>query len=185
MEPAAGRRVRITVADTGCGMPADVVERAFEPFFTTKAWGAGTGPRPGDRVRDRQGDARRRAIESRPAAGTDDPDHVARLAGTWHWNRPSWKRRRCRAVGGERILVVEDEPSVREIAVRLLTAAGYEVLAAASPEEALRQAREQPPALLLTDVVMPGMSGRELATVLTAERSGLRTSSCRATPTMS
>jgi FixJ family two-component response regulator len=63
---------------------------------------------------------------------------------------------------------------VREIAVRLLTAAGYEVLAAEAPEQAVAQARQHPPALLLTDVVMPNMSGRELALRMTAELPGLR-----------
>jgi len=143
-------QILIIVADTGSGMTADVAERAFEPFFTTKPWGAGSGlglATVYGIVKEMRGQV---TIESAPGNGT-----VIRItlpASRERATEPSVLMAKASPRGhGERILVVEDEVGVREIAVRLLTAAGYEVLAAESPEQAVAQARQHPPALLLTD----------------------------------
>jgi PAS domain S-box-containing protein len=169
----ASRQVLITVTDTGCGMPADVVERAFEPFFTTKPMGSGTGLGLAivyGIVKDMHGDA---TIESEPDRGTTI--RITLPASREPALDPSMLRPGQVPRGrGECILVVEDEPSVRKTVVHLLSAAGYEVVATGSPEHALHEARAHDPALLLTDIVMPGMSGRELAARMSAELPALR-----------
>jgi two-component system cell cycle sensor histidine kinase/response regulator CckA len=154
-------------------MAADVAERAFEPFFTTKDMASGTGLGLAivyGIVQEMHG---RVAIESAPGAGTTI---TVSLPASAHsvWT-PSALHTMAELRGhGECILVVEDEPAVREIAVHVLTTAGYEVLTAGSPEQALEQALKCRPSLLLTDVVMPGMSGRELATRLRIELRDIR-----------
>jgi PAS domain S-box-containing protein len=164
-----GRYVRITVSDTGSGMPAEVAAWAFEPFFTTKARGEGSGlglatvygiatQAGGDVV-----------LYSVPEIGTtirvDLPatqDDIT-VAPTPPPMRPMTS-------AGETILLVEDEDIVREPARRLLISRGYRVLAASNADEALRVAAEQSGQieLLLTDVVMPGRSGKDLAAELRA-----------------
>jgi two-component system, cell cycle sensor histidine kinase and response regulator CckA len=167
----AGGKVLITVADTGCGMPADVVERAFEPFFTTKGQADGTGlglATVYGIVHGVGGDA---VIDSAPGRGTAIRITLPAAAAA---ARPSEPKLPASSIGrGQHILVVEDACGVRELAVLLLTEAGYEVTLAASAEEALPMARLRMPDLLLSDVVMAGSSGGELALTLHAEAPGL------------
>ena len=171
-EHPEGGCVLITVADTGCGMPVDVVARAFEPFFTTKgpAGGSGLGlATVYGIVSGLGGDA---AIESVPGSGTAIRITLPVTAGAAA--PPPESEATVSSVGhGQHILVVEDEAGVRDLAVLLLSEAGYEVTPAASAEEGLRSARARTPDLLLSDVVMADASGGELALRLRAEAPGL------------
>jgi PAS domain S-box-containing protein len=165
----------IEVGDSGTGMDAETRARIFEPFFTTKGPGKGTGlglTTVYGIVRQSRGGIE---VESEPGCGTvfrivlpsSELDALpAATAGAGQRG----------AHGSETILVAEDEPGVRALASEILVAHGYEVLAAADPQEALELARGRAEAidLLLTDVMMPGMNGRELAGLLTAERPGLK-----------
>ncbi|HEU4566235.1 MAG TPA: MASE1 domain-containing protein, partial [Gemmatimonadaceae bacterium] len=164
---AHGPRVMLAVTDTGVGMDEATRERALEPFFTTKAAGRGTGlglSTVYGIVRQGGGSI---AITSAPGAGTtvriylpavEEPVPEAARGAT-----PVAER------GSETILLVEDDRSIREIIRRILTGAGYVVLVAESPEDALRIAAAQaaPIHLLFTDVVMPGLRGAELAKRIT------------------
>jgi PAS domain S-box-containing protein len=158
-----GRNVRLRVSDSGTGMPADVVEHAFEPFFTTKPEGAGTGlglatvygiiAQAGGHIQ----------IYSEPGAGTTFsivlpvtaeaatvvPDHVPYQ----------------RSPKGETILVVEDEDALREVARRIFARNGYHVITASSGPEAIEMARDYQGDihLLVTDVIMPQMLGKEVS----------------------
>ncbi len=170
-----GEYVCLSVTDTGCGMPSHVRDRIFEPFFTTKAPGRGTGlglatvygivKQSGGTVwvysEEGRGTTFRvylpRAVEPRTEA-------VAASAGHEEL-KP----------GGETILLVEDDDLVRKLTARILEGRGFRVLAAASPREALEIARIHADAvdLLLTDVVMPEMSGPDLRQRLEALRPGI------------
>ncbi|MDT4988013.1 MAG: hypothetical protein QOI74_2107, partial [Micromonosporaceae bacterium] len=158
-----GRYARLRVSDTGAGMPRDVVDRAFEPFFTTKASGDGTGlglATVYGIVTQAGGDV---SIQSEVGMGTtitillpttdSEPTEVIEdlvVAGEVH---------------GETILVVEDEPALRQVVHRMLSTAGYQVLAAEDGPSAFDQAmrHEGRIDLILTDVVMPHMLGTDLA----------------------
>jgi len=160
----SGPHVMLAVRDTGHGMDAATQARIFEPFFTTKEVGKGTGlglatvygiiQQSGGTIR----------VESEPGRGStfriylplvDEEAAAAEAASSAGAVRP----------GHETLLVVEDEPVVRALVQEVLTTHGYLVLVAANAHEALRieERHAEPIALLVTDVVMPGPSGRELA----------------------
>ncbi len=176
-EVAAGDYAMLAVSDTGCGMPPDVVARVFEPFFTTKPDGRGTGlglamvfgfvKQSGGHVK----------IYSEPGEGTTVRLYLPRPTGG---ARPAPVAARAPVElprGSASVLVVEDEPAVREIACAILGDLGYRVLEAADGEEALRVFGAHAAAvdLLLTDVVLPGpLRGRELAERLAAVRPEIR-----------
>jgi len=166
----AGRYVRLTVTDTGTGMTPEVQAHLFEPFFTTKPAGKGTGlglATVYGIVRQSGGFlAVRTEVGKGTAIAVHLPHHEPELVGPKSTLRP-----KPRAIGHETILVVEDEETVRALTTAVLLRQGYRVEAAESGAEALALcARLQtPPDLVLTDVVMPGMSGRELAEALTAK----------------
>jgi signal transduction histidine kinase len=170
-----GRHVRIEVSDNGMGMEPETLSRLFEPFFSTKEKGKGTGlglATVYGIVKQSDGHI---AVESAPGRGTtfriwlpeveEETPAVAPAAGGT-----------AAPAGSETILLVEDEDAVRGLLHEVLAESGYKVLEASSGAEALRVSRAHggPVDLLLADVVMPGMGGREVATVLTAERPGLR-----------
>jgi PAS domain S-box-containing protein len=162
--PDGAPGIRLTVRDTGTGMSRDVVEHAFEPFYSTKPKGEGTGlglatvygivTQTGGTIE----------IESAPGAGTTIevllPATDAPAAG-----EPATEGKTGGATGGETILVVEDEAAVRRLTCRILTREGYRVLEAADGARALATWDQHSAEidLLLTDVVMPGMSGKDLA----------------------
>jgi len=167
--------VKISVSDTGTGMDAATQARIFEPFFTTKGPGKGTGlglAMAYGIVKQSGGSIR---CESEVGIGTTFeiflPREVSarameiRAAGATP-----------RVTGRETILLVEDEEAVRNVTRRILVAAGYQVLAAPGGAEALKLWAEHKDqvSLLLTDVVMPGMSGRELADRLLAMSEDLK-----------
>lgn len=177
-EEESGEFVMLAVTDDGKGMDRETLANVFEPFFTTKKTGEGTGlglatvygitqqnkgfiqafsevgegatfrvylPRCGDEATE--------ATSEVPEEATDEQ------------------------TGDETVLLVEDEPAVRDMAVMMLERLGYEVLVADSPEEAVRlaQTHEGGVGLLLTDVIMPGMDGRELALCVTALHPEMKT----------
>jgi CheY-like chemotaxis protein len=166
--------VTISVADTGTGMPQSVVERIFEPFFTTKEPGRGSGlglATVFGIVKQSGGFIR---VESEPGRGTAFEVCLPRTLDVPAAARPM--SRTSASQGTEKILLVEDDPRVREVTSRALRSGGYEVIAAkGSVEAADLIAREPSPLhLLITDVVMPGLGGRNLAHQLRQARPDLR-----------
>ncbi|HSU99747.1 MAG TPA: ATP-binding protein, partial [Roseiarcus sp.] len=161
----AGQYVLIAVGDTGAGMSAEVIAKAFDPFFTTKGAGKGTGlglSQVYGFVRQSGGHVK---IYSEPGVGTSVKIYLPRLYGeaaaTEQAKRLSSVHRGSRS---EVVLVVEDDERVRAVSVEALKELGYGVVEAAGPSEALRLLDEgQQVTLLFTDVVMPDMSGRQLA----------------------
>lgn len=169
-DPGPGSYVAVSVTDDGCGIPAEALPHIFEPFFTTKPVGTGSGlglstvygimSQNGGSVACRSEVGRGTTVEvcfplhrevSRPDAGS----------GT------------SGAGGGQVVLVVEDEPNIRKLVVDLLSGKGYEVAAAGDAEEALLLDLPRID-LLLTDVVLPGMTGVELCRRLQERDPGLR-----------
>ena len=174
-EVAPGGYVRLSVRDTGCGMDDDTLAHLFEPFFTTKELGKGTGlglATVYGIVRQNGGCIE---VDSRPDRGAVFRIYLPRHDGSLP---PGTMAGAAEPVAGgtETILLVEDEPLILEMATAMLTPLGYTVLPAATPATALRLAREHAGTidLLLTDVVMPEMNGRELAARLVEIRPGLR-----------
>jgi PAS domain S-box-containing protein len=167
---APGRYVALSVTDTGVGMSPDVLAHVFEPFFTTKPRGGGTGLG----LATSHGIVKQSGghiwIHSELGQGTTVkillPECGPRPSGTGEA-----QPRRHSPRGHETILVVEDEPSVRRLAVLGLRSNGYLVLEAANASEALRiAATEHGIALVVSDVIMPGMGGPELAVRLETVR---------------
>ncbi|MBI3206912.1 MAG: response regulator [Myxococcales bacterium] len=159
----------IEVADTGTGMDDETRRRVFEPFFTTKPTGAGTGlglAMVHGFVHQSQGSI---AVESAPGAGSTFSIRLPVVDGRPHRSEPAQPRGPRRA---ERLLLVEDEPALRRSTSRALTRRGYQVVEAASAEEALAcmDAEVSGVALVVTDVIMSGMNGIALATELRARR---------------
>ncbi len=161
-----GPYVRISVRDSGQGMSPEVQAHVFEPFFTTKPVGQGTGlglATVYGIVKQSEGYI---LVESEPGQGTNFALYFPRIAeAAVAAERPTPV---AATHGTEAVLVVEDDPHVREVTVRSLRAGGYVVLAASDGAEALDLgAREQGPLhLLVTDVVMPGLNGRVVADAL-------------------
>jgi PAS domain S-box-containing protein len=171
---APGPFVRLAVSDTGTGMTREVLDHAFEPFFTTKPRGKGTGLGLSTVVGVVQASGGLVNAVSSPGQGTVITILLPRVEGVA--DRQDETPRGVRVEGGrETILVAEDEEAVRVFIERVLARAGYRVVAAANGSEALSLAAQLPHLdLLFTDMVMPGMSGRELATQLSALYPGLR-----------
>jgi len=170
LPPAAGsagprEAVRMLVTDTGAGMTPEVAARAFEPFFTTKARGRGTGlglATVYGIVTQHDGAV---SLRSAPGQGTTF-EILLPAAPAGGEARGEAAREEPQPAGrGETVMVVDDEPLVREAIARFLVGRGYAVVEAGSAEEALAimDGRPGPVDLLLTDVVMPGKRGPELA----------------------
>jgi PAS domain S-box-containing protein len=171
----AGLHVRLAVTDTGVGMTTEVLSHAFEPFFTTKARGKGTGLGLSTVIGVVQQSGGSVDVVSKPGGGTVFTINLPRVAGAAEPGEPAVASR-PRLRGSETILVAEDEQAVRTFVERVLSRAGYRVLAAANGPEALAVASTLPHLdLLFTDMVMPGMSGRELAAHLSATHPAART----------
>jgi len=158
-----GQNVRLRVSDTGTGMPPDVIEHAFEPFFTTKKDGGGTGlglATVYGILTQADGHIH---IYSDPGGGTT---FSIMLPATSQAATPKAAEMAYqRTPRGETVLVVEDEAALREVTRRILARNGYRVITAASGPEALDIARDHQGEihLLVTDVVMPHMLGKEVA----------------------
>ncbi len=161
-----GRCIRLEVSDTGVGMDAETARHAFDPFFTTKTGtthgtkGTGLGLATVRGIVEQHGGVV--WIDSRPGAGATFSLLLPRAEAP-NGSRAS-PTPAARTRGSEVVLLVEDDERVRGTACRILEHDGYRVLAAAGGQEALRIARalDQPPDLLVTDVIMPGMNGRQL-----------------------
>ncbi|MFH1811404.1 MAG: PAS domain S-box protein [Pseudomonadota bacterium] len=156
-----GPHVMFAVSDTGCGMSSEVKQRLFEPFFTTKGQGKGTGlglPTVYGIVKQSGGAI---WVYSEPGQGSTFKIYLPRELHATVAAAPSKPLGKA-AGGSETVLVVEDEPAVCRVAKRILRTAGYSVLTAAGGPEALQTAaaHDGDIHLVLTDVVMPGMSGR-------------------------
>ncbi len=167
---APGDYVMLAVSDTGCGMSAEIRDRVFEPFFTTKEVGQGTGLGLATVFGIVEQHNGRIEVESEPGVGSTFRVFFPREKADVTAAAPPPVA--SETGGVETLLVVEDEVKVRRPTVRLLQRAGYQVIAAGSGEEALAMAADHDGAidLLITDVVMPYMNGRELAERLTLER---------------
>jgi two-component system cell cycle sensor histidine kinase/response regulator CckA len=173
-----GRYVVLTVSDTGVGMSREVQNRMFEPFFTTKEVGKGTGLGLASVYGIVQQSGGTIRVESELGRGTTFRIYLPRVEPT-RTALPTEKSPpsvRARAVGGTTVLVVEDDVPLRRVTGRILRHQGYNVLEAGDVEHAKRLFAESGKDidLLLTDVVMPRLSGPELARELSAERPSLR-----------
>jgi len=171
-----GVHVALAVRDTGIGMDSDTRARVFEPFFTTKPVGKGSGLGLATVYGIVKQSGGYIAVTSVPTRGSTFTVYLPRVSAPGPevsappvvTSQPSG--------GSETVLLVEDEPAVRSLARRALQRYGYQVLEAPDGDAALALASDTRDAiaLLLTDVVMPGMSGRDLARRLTAEHAALR-----------
>jgi PAS domain S-box-containing protein len=169
---AVARCVRLSVSDSGAGMDEATKQRAFEPFFTTKASGRGTGLGLATVFGVVEQSGGRISVTSEPGQGATFIIHLPCTD-----EAPAVPRVNVRAVkksehGGATILLVEDEAQVRKLIRTILVSAGYRVLDAPGPLEALRESElfQEQIDLLVTDVVMPTMNGRELAALLKRAR---------------
>jgi len=160
-ELPTGEYVAILVADTGTGMPPDVLARAFEPFFTTKNAGKGTGLGLSQLygfARQSGGTVR---IESEPGSGTVVTIYLPRtiaeapVAPGELAERPAGQ--------GSRVLIVDDDEGVRNVAAQIVEELGYRVSTAPGAREALELIEAETPHLLITDIVMPETTGVDLA----------------------
>ena len=166
-----GAYTRVTVSDTGYGMDRETLAHIFEPFFTTKGPGRGTGLGLSTvyGIVEQNGGAI--AVESEPGIGTTFEIYLPRVEAPSESPDESDLERTEPLGGSETILLVEDEEMVRKLICRVLSESGYNVLEADSGEEALRVCQTNADIhLVVTDVVMPGMDGRELAQQLRAMR---------------
>jgi len=164
--PAPGTYVRLTVADTGCGMDAATLARMFEPFFTTKPVGKGTGLGLAVVHGIVQSHGGSIATDSRPGEGTVFHIYLPALAGEVGSLNPSALLAPEPSVGrGERILLVDDEGPLVQLGEAVLRRLGYVVHGLTVPAEALAAVRARPDAfdLVITDFAMPGIRGTDLA----------------------
>jgi CheY-like chemotaxis protein len=171
----AGGYVQLIVADTGSGMTEDVLQHAFEPFFTTKGAGEGTGlglatvhgivSQSGGNV----------VVESTPELGTSFTVYLPASDEPVTVDDEPAPASRPAADACETVLLVEDEEVVRGLVREILERDGYTVVEAANPEQALEASQNDPSIdLLVTDVVMPRMSGPEIARALSVARDDLK-----------
>ena len=170
-----GAHVRLSIHDTGCGMSPEVMSHLFEPFFTTKEPGRGTGlglSTVYGIVKQHRGYI---DVTSEPGRGSSFEVYLPRVEARPTLER-SGPRERLRPGGRETVLFVEDEVALRDLMHRVLAKGGYTVLAAGDGVEALAiaEAHPGPIDLVVTDVIMPRMSGPDLAVRLRARDPGIR-----------
>jgi signal transduction histidine kinase/DNA-binding LytR/AlgR family response regulator len=170
-----GRYVQVVVSDTGCGMDEQTQSRIFEPFFTTKEQGKGTGLGLATVYGIVKQSGGYIWVYSEPGHGSAFKIYLPMVQAATEAPR-HMERNDDLPRGSETILLVEDDASLREVTCEFLRSGGYVVLPAASPEEALDLAKHHNGQInfLLTDVIMPKMNGRELASRLIAVRPGLK-----------
>ena len=171
---APGRYVQLSVSDTGTGMDEETISRAFDPFFTTKEVGEGTGlglATVHGIVTQNGGDCE---ITSAPGDGTTFTTYFPRTDAKVHEQVPEGSPNGAR--GSETVLLVEDLDAVRGVLSKILERNGFEVISASSGAAAIESARalERPVDLLVTDIVMPGMTGHDLSRELVALYPALR-----------
>jgi signal transduction histidine kinase/CheY-like chemotaxis protein len=164
----------LTVTDTGVGMDQAVRERIFEPFFTTKEAGKGTGlglSTVYGIIKQHRGHIN---VYSEPGKGTTFKIFFPLVSG--QVEERALKETKTLTGGTEKILIVDDDPSIRRLVVDTLEPLGYTLEVAACGEEALQISRttKEDIQLVLSDVVMPGMNGRQLVTILRQERPGIK-----------
>jgi PAS domain S-box-containing protein len=163
-----GRYVMMSVSDTGMGMTPEIRERAFDPFFTTKEKGKGTGLGLSTCYGIVKQSGGNIWAYSEPGRGTTFKIYLPWVEDFSKETNDTVHRAEI-LKGSETILAVEDEIEVRKLVAQILTSQGYKVIEASNGEQAIKVARENSGKkihLLLTDVIMPGMSGRELAETL-------------------
>ncbi|MBN1103618.1 MAG: PocR ligand-binding domain-containing protein [Deltaproteobacteria bacterium] len=173
--PVPGQYVLLTVSDDGKGMNKEVLEHLFEPFFTTKEVGKGTGLGLATIygiVKQNNGFI---SVHSEPGEGTTFKIYLPRFETLVIEAEAVGKGPEALQGGTETVLMVEDESAILKIGKAMLESLGYTVLTADTPEEAVRLAGAHPGDihLLFTDMVMPGMNGRELAEQIKAIRPGI------------
>ncbi len=171
-----GQYVKLSITDSGCGIPHDIKTRIFEPFFTTKRVGKGTGlglsvvhgivNQSGGHIR----------VQSTVSVGTQFDLYFPASLEEPQVKVPPSADVRVPIRGQETILIAEDEPVVRQMVRYTLESQGYHVLEAENGKDALEVARQctRPIHLLLTDVIMPEMGGRQLAHLLRQDRPGIQ-----------
>ncbi len=155
----------LAVSDNGCGMDKEILDHLFEPFFTTKEVGKGTGlglATVYGIVKQNNGFIN---VYSEPGQGHDLQDLPAPARGRYEHRSPARQAPAVPQRARRPILLVEDEAAILDLGKTMLERLGYTVLAAGTPGEAIRLAEEHAGEihLLITDVVMPEMNGRELA----------------------
>ncbi|MHB8839583.1 MAG: response regulator, partial [Gemmatimonadaceae bacterium] len=170
--------VTLTVTDSGCGISEEIRGKIFEPYFTTKLAGKGSGLGLATVFGIVQQNSGIIIVDSTPGLGTSMQIYLPRSAAkpsaakvATPASTPAVRQRE------HTILLVEDEPAILRVASRMLEKLGYRVFCAGSPHEGLRLAAEHADQLdlLITDIVMPDMNGRELADRLARAHPGLRT----------
>jgi PAS domain S-box-containing protein len=162
---AGGEYVLLRVRDTGCGMDAETKSRLFEPFFTTKEQGKGTGLGLSIIYGVMQQAGGFIGVESEPGAGVTFSLYFPRCADAENVDESTKAPVAAPLASDTTVLLVEDEPTVRQLTAMLLRANGYRIIETGTPAEAIPLAREHRDSirLLVTDVLMPGMRGNELA----------------------
>ncbi len=168
----AGRYVLLSIGDTGSGIASQVLAHVFEPFFTTKEHGTGLGLSTSYGIVKQAGGEIE--VDSQPGAGTTFRIYLPAAEKTAE--QPEPLPQGAPLPGTETILLVEDEDGVRRVLETMLKRSGYRVLSSGSTSEAVNIAREHGGAihLLITDMVMPGMSGLNMADQLTVQRPEMR-----------
>ena len=170
-----GAYVMLAVSDTGIGMDKETQSRIFEPFFTTKEQGKGTGlglATVYGIVKQSEGHI---WVYSEPGRGTTFKVYLPRVEAPAEI-RPRSLDRSEPAIGSETVLVVEDDPAARRLVRQVMSSAGYIVMECKDADQALSMSSSYSGTihLMITDVIMPGASGRELAQKITALRTGIR-----------
>ena len=158
--------LKLSISDTGCGIDEETKAHVFDPFFTTKGdAGSGLGLSQVFGFMERSGGAVN--VYTELHKGTQFSLYFPRFHADHHVNKSFDKLTAPQLSGDECILVVDDEPALRELAYQILTHFGYKVLTASSGEAALNILASQPVDLMLSDIIMPNMDGYQLARLVT------------------